>query len=288
MPFSEQPGHSLSNRLHSGRNRLEFALRNFLSLPSPPYREPAEDKTGLLQDNSEGLVTASRLCKRYDLSAVVREASRQRTLETLSYLEWLDHFASLEPTLFQQAFRTSGGAFRWLDVGAKNWAYVAALNAFIRAHTEKPFRLDGVELDPNRRYTDFRTRRQYAEAFAQCIPEAHYHPGDILHWRQPARIISHFLPFVLTDPLLAWGLPASHFQPQAMLDHLLTLLEPGGVLVIVNQGEAEAKAQEALFAINSLREKVRWKSLGQLPASFIDYKYGRYGWLCIQASASNR
>ncbi|HEY9687510.1 MAG TPA: hypothetical protein V6C52_11085 [Coleofasciculaceae cyanobacterium] len=265
-------------RLKSDRNRLEFALRNFVRLPVPAYQEPNETKDNLLTGDPEALKKAETLHRCYDLSRLYRSATRQRTLETLSCLEWLDHLASVEPGWFERAFQAE--QFRWLDVGAKNWAYVEALQAFIRARTDAPFRLDGVELDPNRRYTDFRTRRQYAERFIQPIPEARYHAGNILSWQQPAAIISHFLPFVFRDPLLDWGLPEKCFQPQAILNHLLSLLPPGGLLLIVNQGEEEAREQEALFQTAAGQLPLRWKSLGQLPASFIEYRYSRYGWLC--------
>jgi hypothetical protein len=265
-------------RLKSDRNRLEFALRNFVRLPAPAYREPAESKDGLLADDPEARRKAEALRHRYDLSGLYRSATRLRTLETLSYLEWLDYAFSVAPEPFQRAFRTE--PFRWLDVGAKNWAYVDALHAFIRAGTGVPFLLEGVELDPNRRYTDFRTRRQYAERFIRALPEARYHAGNILDWRQSAAIISHFLPFVFRDPLLSWGLPESCFRPQAILEHLLSLTTPGGLLFIVNQGESEAQAQEALFQAAARHRPIRWKSLGQLPAGFIEYRYARYGWIC--------
>jgi hypothetical protein len=265
-------------RLKSDRNRLEFALRNFVRLPAPAYREPNEPKDNLLADLPEALAKAEILHQRYDLSRLYRSATRQRTLETLSYLEWLDYLANLEPGWFERAFQTE--PFRWLDVGAKNWAYVEALQAFIRARTDAPFRLDGVELDPNRRYTNFRTRRQYAEHFIQPLPEARYHAGNILAWQQPTAIISHFLPFVFRDPLLDWGLPGQCFQPQAILSHVLSLLPPDGLLLIVNQGEDEAREQEALFQAVARHLPIRWQSLGQLPASFIQYRYARYGWLC--------
>ncbi|MFX6226278.1 hypothetical protein ABTF68_22660, partial [Acinetobacter baumannii] len=72
-----------------------------------------------------------------------------------------------------------------------------------------------------------------------AIPQATYRVGDLRRWQSSAHLISHFLPFVFEDPHLAWGLPLGYFSPQAQLNHLLARLTPGGLLLIVNQGEAE-------------------------------------------------
>ena len=57
-----------------------------------------------------------------------------------------------------------------------------------------------------------------------------------------------FFPFVFLDDHLAWGLPQPLHQPLALLQAAWTSLAPGGHLMVVNQGEAEAEAQQAMFA----------------------------------------
>jgi hypothetical protein len=279
---------------------LDFALRRFLNRPLRPYREPIEPKNDLFAENADAQAAEHRLLARYDLNALRQYSSRLRYLETLTYLHWLDYFHSQAPEVFQAAwisFQSNSHApdaarapepLRWLDVGAKNWAYAAAIPAFLAAQGVQAIRMDGVELDPHRRYADLQTRGQAAQAHIRDLPQAAYHEGDILAWQASAHIISHFLPFVFSDPHLAWGLPLGYFQPQAVLTHLLTLLPPQGVLIIVNQGPAEAEAQEALLKAAQAttlegaapRVSIGYQNIGQLPSPFIEYRYPRYGWIC--------
>ncbi|MGG2382840.1 hypothetical protein, partial [Salmonella enterica] len=94
---------------------------------------------------------------------------------------------------------------------------------------------------------------------------------------------------VFEDPHLAWGLPLGYFSPQALLNHLLARLTPGGLLLIVNQGEAEWTRQGDLLAQAAAGRaqpgKFSFQSVGQLPASFIEYRYPRWGWLCVRERA---
>lgn len=272
--------------LQSGRNRLGFGLRNFLRWSPGQYVESGIQTADPFAGQTEMAEHARQLLEKYGLSSKIAGFGPDRLLETLTYLDWLDTCQTHWPSAFAQAFSHPYG-LSWLDAGAKNWAYVQAISAFMRFHYAGEFRLDGVELDPNRRYTNFQTRRQAALAFSRDIPEAAYHQGDLLEWHQRADVISHFLPFVLKDPHLAWGLPLTYFNPQALLNHLLDILNPGGLLIIVNQGEAEAEAQQSLLQIASERCSLEWKSLGQMPARFIEYRYPRYGWLCMKGGNNN-
>ncbi|WP_373531667.1 hypothetical protein [Vampirovibrio sp.] len=266
--------------MQSGGNQLGFALRNFLNWQPLPFVEVAGSSLELTLRHPESLSKARGLLGEYDLSSFQQRASSQRVLEALTYLEWLDAFYQALP----QAFRglSQSGCLNWLDVGAKNWAYVDALDAFSRKQFQGAYRLDGVELDAHRRYQDFTTRSQAANAYIQPLPHAQYHEMDVLHWRRTAHIVSHFLPFVLKNPHLAWGLPLHYFQPHLLLLHVLGLLEPGGVLLVVNQGEWEAEAQQRLWEQAAEHYALEIYPLGVLPTSFVTYRYPRYGWICVK------
>lgn len=278
--------------MQSTHNRLHFALRNFINWPGPPYYEPNADKASLFINQPDIQQQANQLEQRYELAPLLQKASKTRYLETLTYLDWLDCLINAAPEAFQAVLQSNNPTWlpKWLDVGAKNWSYVLALAAFLQKHTPDfaiPFELHGIELDPHRRYVDLRTRSQVASAYIKQLPpdmraHTHYHAGNILKWQQPARIISHFLPFVFKEPHLAWGLPLNTFKPEAILMHELSLLESPGLLLIVNQGETEAEAQQALLTAAATRYPIRFQSLGQLPARFIQYQYPRYGWICIK------
>jgi hypothetical protein len=269
--------------LRSERNRLDLALRTWLCRELRPFIEQSEPKTALAQELStpELRQKLTDLTGRYDLSVAETHASRQRYLEILTYLDWLDCFYQCEPQAFNRLFQAKE-PFRWLDVGAKNWAYADALHAFTANHLgTNEGRIEGVELDAYRRYPDLCTRKQAADAYIQNLVGMHYHAQDVLTWTQPVQIISHFLPFIFEDPLLAWGLPLNDFQPAAILQHLLNLLEPGGMMLIINQGEAEAREQGRLIeAVGFSSVKVLWN--GSLPTSFLSYRYPRFGWLLVK------
>jgi hypothetical protein len=320
MKGQNNPNISLSwaDNWQSTCNRLGFALRNFLNTTPGAYQEIAALNLHVFSQGTEAHTIEKHLLSRYNLTQLRDTASQSRYQETLTYLHWLDTLHATNPNTFATLIHSQQAPLRWLDVGAKNWAYVGALSAFLEACTPlaptKPasiepidpvdlankaprealsskktaggafsFQLDGVELDPHRRYADFQTRGQYAQAHIRTIPQAAYHAANILDWRQPAHIVSHFLPFVFREPHLAWGLPIDYFQPQAILNHLLSLLSPGGVLILINQGEVEAEAQATLLHGAAQTHAIRYESVGQLPAPFIEYRYPRYGWLVIKS-----
>lgn len=268
--------------LRSKLNGLAFALRNFWRWQPPVFREAlTAGQPQILQNNPALALRAHRLLEQYDLASLPAKCSESRLLENLSYLEWLDTFLQSRPQAFQK--RSAFSCLNWLDVGAKNWAYVDALDAFIRRHFDTAYRLDGLELDPHRRYANLTTRAQAAENYSRGLANAQYHEVNAMDWRRKAHIISQFMPFVSPDPHLAWGLPLDYFQPIELLNHLLGLLEPGGLLLVVNQGAWEAEAQERLWQQVRGEYPITVVPLGVLPASFMAYRYPRYGWLCQKA-----
>jgi hypothetical protein len=277
------------------RNQMQWALRNFLRWTPGEYRENPSGKEFINHLPHPKSELAKILLARYGLSDLPDRASDQRVLETLTYLDWLDGLALTAADWLDALFRKERGAnhsvvqceqtLSWLDVGAKNWSYVEALSGFIQNRHESNFQLHGIELDPMRRYTNLHTREQAAQAFIQRIPQATYHVGDALAWQQPVHVISLFLPFVFVEPHLAWGLPLPYFQPQALLEHLVELLEPGGLLIIVNQGKVEAEAQGQLLQNMVEQGRLEIQNLEQLPTRFIDYQYPRFGWLCRKIDA---
>lgn len=272
--------------LQSKSINVQWAWRNFLRWNPGPYQEKPARSIDFSSLPDPAPERAQELMARYALEALPQRASYSRVMETLTYLDWLDGMAQSLPEWFAWTGKEAKSAFRWLDVGSKNWAYVEALNAFAKLHfgeCSENFQLDGVEIDPHRRYSNWQTRGQAAQSFIGQMPHATYHQSDIQEWQQPAQVISLFLPFVFKEPHLAWGLPLDYFKPQAVLEHVLQQLEPGGLLIIVNQGTVEAQAQDELFRKVQAKFPIEIKSLGQLPAPFIEYRYPRLGWLCRKA-----
>jgi hypothetical protein len=177
--------------------------------------------------------------------------------------------------------------FHWVDVGAKNWAYVDAFPVFLqqwllRGTPGFRYQLTGIEVDAHRRYSTLKSRKQAAEYFIRDIPQAQYVTDNFLNWHSPVDLITHFLPFVFEDPLLAWGLPLRLFTPLTLLAHGLDQLKPGGLMLIVNQGEEEFTQQGDLLNIVQKNRRIAIKPLGQLPLDCIAYQHPRYGWLIQQ------
>ena len=277
------------------RNQMQWALRNFVRWTPGEYREKPSRQAFINHLPHPKAELAKILLARYGLSDLPERAADQRVLETLTYLDWLDGLALTASDWLDALLRKESEAnhsvvqgeqtLSWLDVGAKNWSYVEALSGFIQNRHGANSQLHGIELDPMRRYTNLHTREQAAQAFIKRIPQASYHVGDALHWQQPVHVISLFLPFVFVEPHLARGLPLPYFQPQALLEHLVGLLEPGGLLIIVNQGEVEAEAQDQLLQNLVVQGSLEIQNLGQLPTRFIDYQFPRFGWLCRKIDA---
>jgi SAM-dependent methyltransferase len=286
-PPSHQNITGYRRALRSKLNGLAFALRGFWRWQPPGFQEVlSTEQPQILQNNPALALKAKGLLQQYDLTRLPARSSESRLLENLTYLEWLDYFLQVRPQAFQEL--RNFASLNWLDVGAKNWAYVDALDAFIRRHSDTPYRLDGLELDPHRRYANLTTRAQAAKNYTQTLTHAQYHEMNALDWRRKAHIITQFMPFVSPDPHLAWGLPLNYFQPAELLNHLLGLLEPGGLLLVVNQGEWEAEAQEGLWQQARGEWPITVVPLGLLPASFIQYRYPRYGWLCQKREGSGQ
>lgn len=264
-------------------NTLDYRIRNGLRF-SLSYREKPESKDALFEERlgAEALQAHEAVLRqRYKLDALAAASGRLRYLEVLTYLDHLDFLRTQAGLSLPETSET----LSWLDVGAKNWSYAPALCHFI-VEQRPDFRLDGIEVDPYRRYTDLRSRADYARVYTASYPQAHYHHADILGWRGgPYHVISHFLPFVLPEPCLAWGLPRHLFQPIEQLRHLTELLQPGGILLITNQGEWERDAQQALLDGIGQKSQMLLEWSGEFPAGFIEFRFQRFGWLLRKASA---
>ncbi len=96
-----------------------------------------------------------------------------------------------------------------IDVGCRNWSYVAALaQAFPAAE------LVGVEVDGHRRFTDLYRRVDHARAHAAaCGRPAHVLHGDFRLQPAPAAtspgpvLFTFFFPFLSAEPARSWCMP---------------------------------------------------------------------------------
>ena len=70
---------------------------------------------------------------------------------------------------------------------------------------------------------------------------AKYIPDNLLNLKDKYDYIIWILPFVLVEPLTAWGLPKKFFCPEKLLKHAYSLLNQNGQMLILNQKEIEVQ-----------------------------------------------
>lgn len=253
---------SLSSLLNDGEpgRRLAWRLRQMLTWSPPVIRRPRTLPALLRTLPPAVLSAAEALASRYDLSGWERVCDAQGFRESLYVLDVLDRYAGSPPDSIPS-----------LDIGCKNGGYLPGLHAW----SGSPW--DGVELDAHRRYWTMTTRRAHGEFVACGLPGCRYLAGDLLDIQGVYGFITWFLPFLHAAPLRAWGLPDRFLMPQRLLDHAWNLLAPGGRLLIINQGEAEAERQSCLFQ----KVGIHAKALGPVTSVLSPFQRPRYGFLAI-------
>ena len=165
--------------------------------------------------------------------------------------------------------------FKALDIGCKNWFYAKGEYDFY-SQFSSDFVLDGVELDAFRLYSNFYSRYEVAKFYTKGLENVNYIVGDVLDITGEYDYITWFLPFVHKTPLKLWGLPERYFCPEKLLNHAYSLLNQGGQMLIINQGEKERDIQKCLLD----KINISYQELGEVKSEFFTYKNKRYGFFC--------
>lgn len=161
-----------------------------------------------------------------------------------------------------------------LDVGCKNWFYAQGEYQFFKSFCEEVF-LDGVEIDPYRLYSNLYSRFEVAKYYTRGLKNTNYIAGNLLDINKKYDFIVWFLPFVVKEPHVYWGLPQKLFYPEKLINHAYSLLEENGAMLIINQGELEAQVQKNLLEKNN----INYKELGEISSKYFEYKFKRFGFL---------
>ncbi|MCA8957297.1 MAG: hypothetical protein KDC87_14575 [Planctomycetes bacterium] len=268
--------------LREPANRLGFAVRRRLRWQRGRpdlLQEPKDDLFGYLDAGPAALCTARERQLRRDYAL---QPLRDRSTRS-DYRDALDLLANLESLCRGVALQSPLTA---VDVGARNWSYVFALERFLRGAggTAREVELTGVEIDGYGVYRDLRSRADHAAAYVAQLdnPRVNYRVADFLQCEFAADVITLFFPFLTRYPLLVWGLPLSVFRPRELIAHALRCLRPGGMLVVFNQTSAERDILHRLLAelgavverCESLHSRMvafhtrtadRWGTLARLP-----------------------
>ena len=161
-----------------------------------------------------------------------------------------------------------------LDIGCKNWFYARGEYKFFESFCSD-IKFDGVELDAYRLYSNFYNRYETAKYYTRGLKNTHYIVGNLLDIKNKYDYILWFLPFVIEEPLVKWNLPKKFFCPEKLLAHAYSLLQVGGQMLIINQGEIEAIAQKKLLE----ELNIPYKYLGEVKSQYFMYKNQRFGFL---------
>jgi len=248
------------------QNELDFFLRSRIKF-SKKYKGENEAKEGLFNHFPEQKRKTAKekeklYLKKYRLENLKNNSTQLNYLENLVTIELLEKYLKVDkqkPAV--------------LDIGSKNWFYAKGEYNFFRYNNfEKEIRLDGIEIDAFRIYLDLCTRYDYAVYYTQGLENCRYLPKNLLNHRKKYDYITWFFPFLTEYPLLKWGLPLSVFKPVEMLEHAVSLLNPDGQLLIVNQDENEYSIQEQLIQ----NQNLNYIKAGVFNNSFLDYEHKRY------------
>lgn len=254
----------MSNILSNFKNNIDFFLRTRFPFSRKNYFEKNEEKIGLSQFEHEKF-----LCEKYDLEYLKNNSTVQNYLENLYTLDLLDRYFTPHPSPRQS--RGEGETQTVLDIGCKNWIYVKGEHAFFKKYC-KNFQLDGIEIDPNRLYSNFYSRKEAAKFYMKDLNEANYIEGDFLSHNKKYDYIIWILPFIVEYPLIKWGLPMKHFQPEKLLLHAYDSLKDGGKMLIINQDKIEHEAQEVLCK----KLNIPFTIIGEVESEFLEYLNPRY------------
>ena len=161
-----------------------------------------------------------------------------------------------------------------LDIGSKNWFYAKGEHEFF-SDFSSDFTLDGVELDAYRLYSNFYSRYEVTKYYIKNLKNTNYIVDDLLNIDKKYDYIIWFLPFVTIKPLQIWGLPKKYFCPEKLLNHAINLLNDGGQMIIINQGENEKEIQKQMLE----KSGVDFEFLGEIKNEFYNFENKRFGFL---------
>lgn len=225
-------------------NRLDYPLRQAIRWRRGSAPIQNQPKDGLYRrlppyERQKAEQTARRLLESYHLQTFYEHSQAENYAENLFYL------AMLESAL-EKAGSKLGDQICAADIGPSTWFYVQALFALLRwyaAPQGRKVQLIGFECDAYRLYSDLRSRLDHARMHIRDLEQVEYLAQAFSP--QPGRfdLIFMLFPFIFLEDHLQWGIPARYFAPSSLLQDAWVSLKSGGILILVNQGENEQRAQ---------------------------------------------
>lgn len=261
--------------LENLKNNIDFFLRQRLNFSRKNYSEENENKEVLFE--VEIAEREKFLLEKYNLESLKENSTIQNYRENLYIIDVLDKYFTQIHLPFTINHSQSSHVspltphLKILDVGCKNWTYAKGEYAFFKKHCEN-LQLDGIELDANRLYSNFYSRKEVAKFYTKGLENVNYIEGDFLKHNGQYDFIIWILPFVVENPLIKWGLPLRYFKPVEMLKKAYESLKEGGSMLIFNQGQVEHEAQIELCK----KLKIKYTTFGEVKSDFLTYNIERY------------
>ena len=255
------------------RNAVEHPLRQLIRWQRGAPRFPNESKQGLFahlpaNEQKQANDTAKRLHSDFHLQHLRENSSADNYRLNLFYLEMLERALSEAGPKIPQTIHAA-------DIGPSDWFYVQALYAALKwwnSPTGRTVRLTGYEADAYGMYANLFSRYDLAHGYMNGLEEVRYIPRKFTRQTAKFDLITMLFPFVHLKDHLTWGLPLRRFNPVELLRDAMASLKPGGVLVIVNQGETEHFAQRDML----LAENIQSAAAFQHPSQLYHYDLIRY------------
>jgi SAM-dependent methyltransferase len=227
------------------RNAFDYSLRQLFRWRRSGLHFRNESKDKLFSnldhnDRENAQRIARRLREDYHLQQFYNQSRAENYRENLFYLEMLER-------ALNTAGRKLPKVIRAADIGCSHWFYVQALYALLtwwNAPEGRQVDLTGYEIDAYRVYANFYSRYDHAQAHINTLRNVHYLPLAFTPQPRQFDIITMLFPFVFIKDHTRWGLPKNLFLPEKLLADVWNSLKPGGMLIIVNQGEDEHQAEK--------------------------------------------
>jgi SAM-dependent methyltransferase len=207
------------------------------------FRFPHQSKDALFDHLDEPARTraeavAQRLLEHYRLQPFHDDSDARNYRENLFYLELLERALDQARAVFPPRLVAA-------DVGCSSWFYVQGLHALLkwwRAPEGRELALRGYEADALSPGALPLSRLDYARAHIRTL-SVDYRPEPFTPEPGAFDFVSMLFPFVFLEDHEEWGLARPLFEPESLLAGAWQSVRPGGLLVVVNQGEKEHRRQ---------------------------------------------
>lgn len=218
---------SLSEKLHSTRNRLFWSLRSAIRFQRTGYTETCDPK-----DRDINVLTLSKAASNAYLDIEARYNTKP-FLNKISYPNYEKNLFTLWS--LEQMLPKGWHPSEILEVGSQDFSRTPAYANFFPAT-----KITGIEIDPFPVLRELHSRMDKAKYYiSHFAPKSTYEEGDFFKWNKRYELIICFYPFVSTNPALAWGLPANLGNPLLWIHALEKNLTPGALALLVHQGDWE-------------------------------------------------